>query len=122
MRRCLNQGISPDDYHHDQRPPAPNGSTKPNWNRQAADSTSPSDALERMNERYCVVCDGGKTRVLSFESVVQKDHTRLGPDLPDLPGFPKFLHQQNRQTAGQKGYTIRTLVAEAPRAPAIRWA
>src|SRR5215212_1141460 len=102
----FDQGISPDGYHHDQWLPAPNGSTKPNRNCQAADGTSPSDALERMNERYCVVCDGGKTRVLSFEPEVQKDHTRLVPAFLTFQDFRNFYINKTVRLPGRKDTSL----------------
>ena len=37
------------------------------------------DEISRLNERYCVVKDGGRTRVLTFEKIAQKQHQR---DIP----------------------------------------
>lgn len=52
-----------------------------------AGAGSGGDDLAILNSKYCVVRDGGKTRVLTFEPHHQKQHTR---EVPTYLGFEDF--------------------------------
>jgi hypothetical protein len=52
------------------------------------------DELARLNEKYCVVRDGGKTRVLTFDPRVEKDHRRLVATLLSFEDFRNFYMNQ----------------------------
>jgi hypothetical protein len=81
-------------------------STKKKTKRTEATEASDADIIAELNREYCVVRDGGKTRVLSFERHEQKinnrfTHTRLVPMTASFDDFRNY--HLNRKIAVKRG-------------------
>jgi hypothetical protein len=93
-------------------PPEPPGSGPGQGADAGADDDPSAALLAEFNKDYCVVRDGGKTRVLSFERHEQRisarlTHTRLVPITTSFEDFRNF-HLNQRMAIQVGDRTIRT--------------
>jgi hypothetical protein len=81
------------------------GAPKSNWFGKSV-----REMIDELNEKYCIVRDGGKTRVLFFESQVRKvgnrSHERHVPTLMSFDDFANYYLDAATITVGKKTISL----------------